>query len=232
MDTQIFGEVVVFSLGPVPVTKTMLASVATSLALVGLALVLRWRLGRSPTGTLAALALLTVKWLDRLVSDVAGRAEPALVTLSGSLFLFIAACNLSGQLPGVRPATASLATTSALAMVVFLAVPIAGIRVRGLREYLAGYVRPNPLLAPLHIISELSRTLALSVRLFGNILSGQLVVAILVALTGFLVPMPLMVLDVLIGLLQAYIFSILATVYVGAAIRAGERDEETGQADD
>jgi len=228
MDTQIFGEVVVFSLGPVPVTKTMLTSVATSLVLVGLALVLRWRLGRSPTGTLAALALLIVAWLDRLVSDVAGRAEPALVTLSGSLFLFIAACNLSGQLPGVRPATASLATTSALAMVVFLAVPIAGIRVRGLREYLAGYVRPNPLLAPLHIISELSRTLALSVRLFGNIMSGQLVVAILVALTGFLVPMPLMALDVLIGLLQAYIFSILATVYVGAAIRAGEADETTG----
>ena len=228
MDTQIFGEVVVFSLGPVPVTKTMLTSVATSLVLVALALVLRWRLGRSPTGTLAALALLIVAWLDRLVSDVAGRAEPALVTLSGSLFLFIAACNLSGQLPGVRPATASLATTSALAMVVFLAVPIAGIRVRGLREYLAGYVRPNPLLAPLHIISELSRTLALSVRLFGNIMSGQLVVAILVALTGFLVPMPLMALDVLIGLLQAYIFSILATVYVGAAIRAGEADETTG----
>ena len=221
MDTQIFGEVVVFSLGPVPVTKTMLTSVATSLVLVGLALVLRWRLGRAPAGTRAALALLTVTWLDRLVSDVAGRAEPALVTLSGSLFLFIAACNLSGQLPGVRPATASLATTSALAMVVFLAVPIAGIRVRGLRGYLLGYFRPNPLLAPLHIISELSRTLALSVRLFGNIMSGQLVVAILVALTGFLVPMPLMALDVLIGLLQAYIFAILATVYVGAAIRAG-----------
>ena len=155
--------------------------------------------------------------------DVAGRAEPALVTLSGSLFLFIAACNLSGQLPGVRPPTASLATTSALAVIVFLAVPVAGIRARGLRGYLLGYFRPNPLLAPLHVISELSRTLALSMRLFGNMMSGHLVVALLVALTGFLVPMPLMALDVLIGLLQAYIFAILATVYVGAAIRAGER---------
>jgi F-type H+-transporting ATPase subunit a len=222
MDSQIFGESVVFSIGPVPVTATMLTSLVISLVIVGVALVLRVGLKRSPAGTPAALALLTIEWLDRLVRDVAGRAEPALVTLAGSLFLFIAACNLFGQLPGVRPPTASLATTSALAVIVFLAVPAAGIRARGLRGYLMGYLRPNPLLAPLHVISELSRTLALSMRLFGNMMSGHLVVALLVALTGFLVPMPLMALDVLIGLLQAYIFAILATVYVGAAIRAGE----------
>ena len=227
MDTQIFGETVVFMLGAVPVTTTMLTSVVVSLALVALSLLLRRSLGRSPDGTLAAVALLTVKSLDQLVREVAGRSDSVVVTLSGSLFLFIAVSNLSGQLPGVRPPTASLATTSALAVIVFLAVPIVGIRARGLRGYLLEYFRPNPLLAPLHIISELSRTLALSVRLFGNIMSGQLVVAILVALTGFLVPMPLMALDVLIGLLQAYIFAILTTVYLGAAIRAGEV-EKTG----
>lgn len=222
MDSEIFGESVVISVGPVPVTATMLTSLAISVVLVGVACALRLGLKRSPAGTPAALALLTTDWLDRLVRDVAGRAEPALVTLAGSLFLFIAACNLSGQLPGVRPPTASLATTSALATIVFLAVPIAGIRAHGVRGYLTDYVRPNPLLAPLRVISELSRTLALSMRLFGNMMSGHLVVALLVALTGFLVPMPLMALDVLIGLLQAYIFAILATVYVGAAIRAGE----------
>jgi F-type H+-transporting ATPase subunit a len=222
MEWQIFGETVVLWLGPVPVTTTMLTSLLISLALVGVVLVLRVGLSRSPSGTPAALALLTVEWLDRLVRDVAGRSEPALVTLSGSLFLFIAACNLAGQLPGVRPPTASLATTSALAVIVFLAVPVAGIRARGVRGYLLGYFRPNPLLLPLHVISELSRTLALSMRLFGNMMSGHLVVALLVALTGFLVPMPLMALDMLIGLLQAYIFAVLATVYVGAAIRTGE----------
>jgi len=225
MDTQIFGEWVVFSLGSIPVTTTMLTSVAVSLFLVGLTLVLSRSVDRSPDGTLAALALLSVELLDRLVCEVAGREEPRVVTLAGSLFLFIATCNLSGQLPGVHPPTASLATTSALALIVFLAVPIVGIRSRGLRRYLLDYFRPNPLLAPLHVISELSRTLALSMRLFGNIMSGQLVVALLVALTGFLVPMPLMALDVLIGLLQAYIFAVLATVYVGAAIRAGENEE-------
>jgi len=222
MESQIFGETVVFWLGRIPVSATIVTSLVVSLALVGVGLALRVGLKRSPAGTPAALALLIVEWLDRLVRDVAGRAEPALVTLAGSLFLFIAACNLSGQLPGVRPPTASLATTSALAAIVFLAVPVAGIRARGVRGYLLGYFRPNPLLAPLHVISELSRTLALSMRLFGNMMSGHLVVALLVALTGFLVPMPLMALDVLIGLLQAYIFAILATVYVGAAIRAGE----------
>lgn len=225
MESEIFGESVVFAVGAIPVTVTMLTSLAVSIGLVVIALALRLGLRRSPTGTPAALALLTVEWLDRLVRDVAGRSEPALVTLAGSLFLFIAACNLSGQLPGVRPPTASLATTSALAAIVFFAVPVAGIRARGLRGYLLGYFRPNPLLAPLHVISELSRTLALSMRLFGNMMSGHLVVALLVALTGFLVPMPLMALDVLIGLLQAYIFAILATVYVGAAIRAGEASE-------
>lgn len=221
MESQIFGESVWFRLGPLPVTGTMATSLAVSLALVAAAVGLRLALARSPSGTLAALALLTVEWIDGLVRDVAGRAEPALVALSGSLFLFIAACNLSGQLPGVRPPTASLATTSALAVIVFLAVPVAGVRARGLRGYLLGYFRPNPLLAPLHVISELSRTLALSMRLFGNMMSGHLVVALLVALTGFLVPMPVMALDVLIGLLQAYIFAVLATVYVGAALRAG-----------
>ena len=222
MKWRIFGESVLFWIGPIPITETVVTSLAISLTLLAAAAILRLGLSRSPEGTLAALALWTIEWLDRLVQDVAGRPVPTLVTLSGSLFLFIAACNLAGQFPGVRPPTASLMTTSALAMIVFFAVPVAGIRTRGLRNYLFAYFRPNPFLAPLHVISELSRTLALSMRLFGNMMSGHLVVALLVALTGFLVPMPLMALDVLIGLLQAYIFAVLATVYVGAAIRTGE----------
>jgi len=161
-----------------------------------------------------------VQWLDDLVTDIVGRPEPAVTTISGSLFLFIAACNVAGQLPGVHPVTASLATTSALAVVVFLAVPIAGIRARGTWGYVRSYFHPNPLFLPLHLISELSRTLALSVRLFGNVMSGHLVVALLVSLAGFLVPMPMMALDLLIGLLQAYIFAVLSTVYIGAAITA------------
>ena len=106
----------------------------------------------------------------------------------------------------------------------FVAVPIAGIQKLGIVGYLAHYLRPNPLLLPLHVISELSRTLALALRLFGNMMSGHLVVSLIVAMVGALVPVPLMALDLLIGFLQAYIFTILACVYVGAAIRIGESE--------
>jgi F-type H+-transporting ATPase subunit a len=222
MDVRVFGESVPFSIGPVPVTATMLASVAVSVTLVAAALVLRRAVARRPESALAAVAVLTVDWLEAMVQQIAGRPEPRLVTFAGSLFLFIAAANASGLLPGVQRPTSSLAATSALAAVVFAAVPVAGVRARGLGGYLAHFIRPNPLLLPLHLLSEVSRTVALSVRLFGNMMSGQLIVALLVALTGILVPMPLMALDLLIGVLQAYIFTVLATVYVGAAIRTAE----------
>ena len=103
-----------------------------------------------------------------------------------------------------------------------VAVPMAGISTRGLGGYMRHYLRPSPLLLPLELLSEVSRTLALSLRLFGNMLSEHLIVALLVALAGVVVPIPLMALDLLIGLLQAYIFAVLATVYIAAAIRVGE----------
>jgi F-type H+-transporting ATPase subunit a len=200
----------------------MLASLIVSLILVAGCVWLQWALQHRPHSAPVAVAKLAVTWIDNTVQEIVGRPEPAVSTLVGSLFIFIAACNISGQLPGVHPATASLATTSALAIVVFLAVPVAGIRARGWWGYVRHYFSPNPLLFPLHLISELSRTLALAMRLFGNIMSGHLVVGLLVALAGFLVPMPFMALDLLIGLLQAYIFAVLSTVFIGAAIGAGE----------
>lgn len=222
MNIRVFGDPKVFEIGSFPVTETMLASLGVSLILVLMAALFRFAVIHRPDSTIAALAKLTVSWLDNTVSEIVGRPEPAIATLTGSLFIFIAACNISGQFPGVHPATASLATTSALAIVVFLAVPVAGVRVRGFRGYVKHYFSPNPILFPLHLISEVSRTVALAMRLFGNIMSGHLVVGLLVALSGFLVPMPFMALDLLIGLLQAYIFAVLSTVFIGAAIGAGE----------
>lgn len=156
------------------------------------------------------------------MTEAVGRPSHGLEIFSGSLFLFIAGATVVGELPSVPAPTANLAATSALAVLVFLAVPFAGIRAQGLSGYLKHYFRPNPVLFPLHLISELSRTLALALRLFGNMMSGHLIVALFVALVGLLVPVPLMALDLLIGLLQAYIFTILASVYIGAAIRIGE----------
>lgn len=221
-DITIFREEVLFQLGALPVTRTMLTTALVSLLLVLVAGALRWAVIHRPGSLSATLGELSIQWLDELVLGIVDHPSPGLVIFSGSLFYFIAGCAVLGQLPEIRTPTSDLATTSALAVIVFLAVPVSGIRSKGLRGYLRSYVRPSVFMVPLHLLSELSRTFALSLRLFGNMMSGQLIVGLLVALAGIFVPMPLMALDLLIGLLQAYIFAVLATVYVGAAIRIGE----------
>ena len=222
MTPRIFDDEVLGWLGPIPVTMTMVTSVAASLLVLAFALLASRAVRNRPGSRLAALGRITHRFLSDLVADSAGHPVPGLEPFAGTLFLFVVAATVIGQLPGLSAPTATLAATAALAVLVFLAVPFAGIRARGVRGYLAGYFRPNPLLFPLHVISELSRTLALALRLFGNMMSGQLVVAVIVALVGVLVPVPLMALDLLIGCLQAYIFTILASVYIGAASQLEE----------
>lgn len=219
---QIFGEPVLFHLGPLAVTQTVVVSAAVVVALLACAALLAEAIRRKPLGPLSAVARGAYRAMESLVTETAGRPEPRVTVLAGSLFAFIAACAIVGQLPGVRTPTANLETDAALAILVFLAVPISGVRARGLRGYLRDYFRPSPLFFPLHVVSEISRTLALALRLFGNMLSGHLIVLLLVALVGLIVPIPLMALDLLIGLLQAYIFTVLSSVYLGAAIRVGE----------
>jgi len=219
---EIFGDHVLFWLGSLPLTRTMASSAALSLALIALGAGLANAVCRRPAGRAAALGRLLFAFVRDLVRESAGQESPALEVFAGSLFLFITGAAILGQLPGVPAPTANLGATSALAALVFLAVPIAGLRARGARGYLRHYLRPNPLLFPLHVVSEVSRTFALSLRLFGNMMSGHLVVALIVALVGLVVPVPLMALDLLIGFLQAYIFTILACVYIGAAIRIGD----------
>jgi F-type H+-transporting ATPase subunit a len=221
---DIFHDPVLLQLGPVPITQTMATSIGISLVLIVIAEALRSAVRRRPAGLMAAASEIIFESIDQLVTDVVGRRTPWLAMFAGSLFLFIAACNVAGQFPGVQPPTANLAATSALAVVVFVTVPVAGILSQGLGAYIKHYFQPNPLLFPLHLISEVSRTFALSMRLFGNMMSGHLIVALLVSLAGFLVPAPLMALDLLIGLLQAYIFTLLSIVYIGAALRSDERD--------
>ena len=135
----------------------------------------------------------------------------------GSLFLFILVSNLLGVLPWYEPPTGSLSTTIALALCVFVAVPFYGIRNQGIGNYLKTYVQPTAIMLPFNIISEISRTLALAIRLFGNIMSGAMILAILLMVTPFIFPILMNVLHLLTGVVQAYIFSILATVYIAAA---------------
>ena len=137
----------------------------------------------------------------------------------GTLFLFVALAALCTVIPGYEPPTGSLSTTAALALCVFVAVPLFGIEEQGMGGYLKSYVEPTVIMLPFNIISELSRTLALAVRLFGNMMSGAMIIGILLTITPFLFPIVMTMLGLLTGMVQAYIFSILAAVYIAAAVR-------------
>lgn len=137
----------------------------------------------------------------------------------GTLFLFIVVANLSVIIPGYEPPTGSLSTTTALAICVFIAAPLYGIREQGVGNYLKSYLQPTVIMLPFNIVSEISRTLALAIRLFGNVMSGGMIIAILLTVTPLLFPVLMNLLHLLTGMVQAYIFSILATVYIAAATR-------------
>jgi F-type H+-transporting ATPase subunit a len=137
----------------------------------------------------------------------------------GTLFMFIAVASLCTIIPVYEPPTGSLSTTAALALSVFVAVPIFGIEEQGIGDYLRSYTKPTIIMLPFNIISEISRTLALAIRLFGNMMSGTMIIAILLTITPFIFPIVMTALGLLTGMVQAYIFSILATVYIAAATR-------------
>jgi len=147
----------------------------------------------------------------------------------GTLFLFILVSNILTVIPGFLAPTASLSTTAALAICVFVVVPVYGIRRRGLRGYLRQYIEPTLFMLPFNIIGELSRTLALAVRLFGNIMSGTKIVAILLALAPLLFPVFVHALGLLTGVIQAYIFAVLAMVYIASATRAQDERSREGE---
>ncbi|TCO69112.1 F0F1 ATP synthase subunit A [Rhodovulum euryhalinum] len=144
----------------------------------------------------------------------------------GTLFLFIATANLLGIVPGYRPPTGSLSTTAALAICVLIAVPLFSIGARGIAGYLRSYVQPTPLMLPFNLIGEISRTIALAVRLYGNVMSGTVIVGILISVAPFFFPVVMQVLGLLTGLIQAYIFAILAMVYIGSASRSRHRADD------
>ncbi len=157
------------------------------------------------------------------VRAILGRDPEPFLPLLGTLFIFLVAANLSGVVPGVRAPTASMETAAALAVVVFFSVHFYGVQARGLARYLMGYLKPNPAMLPLNILAEFTRSFSLAMRLFGNIMSHELVLAIILALAGLLVPIPFMAFGILVGLVQAYIFSVLAAVYIGGGIGALEK---------
>ena len=213
---------VLFHLGPVEISRPVVTTWAI-IAALGIASYTGTRKMSVRPGRWQTVLEGLVDVLGQQIRDVVRTDPEPFLPLIGTLFVFIAAANLSGLLPGVKPPTASVETPAALALVVFFSVHAYGIRAQGVGRYLKSYLEPNPLLLPLNVLSELTRTFSLMIRLFGNVMSHELIVGIVVALAGLLVPIPFMALTILVSLVQAYIFSILATVFVGAAVGAVEK---------
>lgn len=169
---------------------------------------------------------IVVTAIEKQIEDVGLKNPQKYIGFLGTLFLFVALAALCTIIPGFEPPTGSLSTTAALALCVFVAVPLFGIEEQGLWGYLKSYAEPTVVMLPFNIISELSRTLALAVRLFGNMMSGVMIIGILLTITPFIFPIVMTVLGLLTGMVQAYIFFILATVYIAAATRTSKPKPE------
>jgi F-type H+-transporting ATPase subunit a len=159
--------------------------------------------------------------LDAQIRDTMRVAPAPYLPLLGTLFVFIFVANWSSLIPGVEPPTAHIETDAALALIVFLAVIYFGIRARGIGGYLKTFAEPTFIMIPLNIVETFTRIFSLIVRLFGNIMSGVFIIGIILSLAGLLVPIPLMALDLLTGAVQAYIFAVLAMVFIGGAVSDG-----------
>ena len=170
-----------------------------------------------------------VGYIRQQVKEITQQNPDPFIPFLGTLFLFISVSNLLAIIPGYQPPTGSLSTTSALAICVFFAIPIFGIAKRGGMAYFKHYLEPSIFMAPFNVIGDFSRTLALAVRLFGNVMSGTLIVAVLLIITPLFVPIIMQVLGLLIGQIQAYIFTVLATVYIASATRIENKPEKIEQ---
>lgn len=222
MDKPDFIDILIFHLGPFTIGTTVI----TTWMLMGGLLIVAWlgtrRLNIETSSRFQIAIEGTVLALKAAIEDAAPGHSERLLPFIGTLWLFIALANLSGLVPGLRSPTGDLSLTVALAVLVFLSVHWFGIRIDGLRLYLKHYLSPNPILLPFHLLGEITRTLALAVRLFGNMMSLEMAALLVLLVAGFLAPVPLLMLHIIEALVQAYIFGMLSLVYVAGALQSHE----------
>jgi len=211
------ASAILFRLGPLAITRPVVTTWAIMAVLTLVSWLVTRQLRRHPDWRQSVLELI-VTGIMAQIDEVIRRNPRPFLPLLGTLFIFLVAANLSGVLPGVEAPTGKLETTAALALTVFIAVHYFGVRACGFFGYLASFAKPKLIMLPLNIVSQVTRTFSLMVRLFGNVMSGEFVIALIVGLAGLFVPIPLMALEILVGLVQAYIFTVLATVFIGAAV--------------
>ena len=212
-----------FTVGPVPITEPVVVTWGLMAALALAGFLATRSLALSPSRYQALLELIVGTIEDQI--RITMRATPkSYIPMIGTLFLFILAANWSSLIPGIDPPTAHLETDAALGLIVFFAIVYFGICARRVAGYLRTFAEPTIIMIPLNVVETFTRTFSLIVRLFGNIMSGVFLIGIVLSLAGLLVPIPLMVLDLLIGAVQAYIFTVLAMVFIGSAVSGGPAD--------
>jgi len=216
---------VLFSLGALHVTQTVVTTWAIMALLGACAWLFTRRLTLRPGAAQAALEGV-VTALESAIAAVAPQHARRMLPLVGSLWVYLVVANLAGLIPGVHSPTGDLSATAALALIVFLSVHAFGIAAQGLRGYLRHYLTPSPILLPFHLISEVTRTVALAVRLFGNMMSLEMAALLILLVAGFLVPIPILMLHIVEALVQAYIFGMLALIYVAGGLEAQQRKRD------
>ncbi|MFA5719030.1 MAG: F0F1 ATP synthase subunit A [Desulfobulbaceae bacterium] len=215
----------IFSLGPLAITNT----VVTTWVIMGLICLFVWimhRRLRTEPGPVQTAVEGIVAAIEDAVAAVAPLHAGQIMPFVGTLWIFLIIANLSGLIPAAHAPTRDLSATSALAFLVFLSTHWFGIRIQGVKGYLRHYLSPSPILLPFHLISEITRTIALAVRLFGNIMSLELTALLLLLVAGFLAPVPILMLHIVEALVQAYIFGMLALIYVAGGIQSQQLRQE------
>ena len=212
-----------FAVGPISVTEPVVVTWGLMLALTAAGWFATRSLELRPSRCQTVLELIAGAVEDQIQSTMHVAPKPY-VPLIGTLFLFILTANWSSLIPGIEPPTAHIETDAALGLIVFLAIIYFGIRARGMRGYLKTFAEPSIVMIPLNVVETFTRTFSLIVRLFGNVMSGVFIIGIILSLAGLLVPIPLMALELLVGAIQAYIFTVLAMVFIGSAVNEGRSE--------
>ncbi len=226
-ESEVFSTVL-FTLGPLEVTDTVVTTwgIMAVLALSG------WLISRhlqTQPKKIQVLAEGIVTAVEENIEAAMPQYSKAVVPFIMALWIFLVLANLAGLIPGLHSPTRDLSLTAGLALLVFLSVHWFGIRTQGLMRYLQHYLTPSPILLPFHIISEITRTVALAVRLFGNMMSLEMVALLLLMVGGLLVPVPILMLHIVEALVQAYIFGMLALIYIAGAIQSQQLRQEAKQ---
>ncbi len=214
MDNDFF-----FALGPIVIGNSVLTTWGIMLVISLIAWLTTRRTQQLPK-TLQTMAEVIVTAIDEAICEVAPEHGRQIMPFIASLWLFLIIANLVGLIPGLHSPTRDLSVTSALAVLVFFSVHWFGIRTLGWKRYLHHYLTPSPILLPFHIISEFTRTLALAIRLFGNIMSLEMAAMLILLVAGFLAPIPILMLHIIEALVQAYIFGMLALIYLAGAMQS------------